>query len=52
MADGSVGAKMAATAQMTKKITLAETCAEYMPIFCTSFPENSGWILGLEEVRS
>lgn len=51
MADGSVGAKMAATAQMTKKITLAETCAEYMSIFCTLFPE-SGWIRGLEKVKS
>ena len=33
MADGSVGAKMAAQAQMTKKMTPAETCALLMPIF-------------------
>lgn len=43
MADGSAGAKMAATARMTKKMTLAETCAEYMPIFCAFFPREQ-WV--------
>ena len=43
MADGSVGAKMATQAQMTKKKkTLEETHALLMPIFPTSFRER--WV--------
>lgn len=39
MADGSVGAKMAMEAQMTKKMTPAEAHALLMPIFPTSYRE-------------
>lgn len=42
MADGSVGAKMATRARMTKKMTPAETHALLMPIFPTSFKEQ--WV--------
>lgn len=42
MADGSVGAKMASGAQMTKKMTPAETHALLMPIFPTSFGGTVG----------
>lgn len=40
MADGSVGANMAASAQMTKEMSPAETHALFMPIFSTFFREQ------------
>lgn len=42
MADGSVGAKMATWARMTKKMSAPETHALLMPIFPTSFGEQ--WV--------